>query len=74
MAAYPPNRFVQEFSKRTHQNLRDIKARRLVTYKDTALISSLLAVFILPHERADDEIFMTNLLSEYNKHPLEKNR
>ena len=71
MAAYPPNHFVQEFSKRTHQNLRDIKAERQVSFADTALISSLLAVFVLPHERADDAKFMAELLSGYDQHPLE---
>jgi hypothetical protein len=72
MASYPSDQFVQEFSKRTSQNLRDIKAGRPIQFEDTALIASLLSVFVLPHERADDPSFMVNLLSEYIEHPLEK--
>ena len=70
MAAYPDDRFVQEFSRRTYQNLQDIKAERQVSYTDTALISSLLAVFVLPKERADDPNFMAELLSGYEEYPL----
>ena len=34
---------------------------QLVSYEDTALISSLLAVFVMPHERADDPTFLADL-------------
>src|SRR5258708_1010162 len=54
MASYPPGKFVQEFAKRTHENLLDLRKNRPFSHKDTALIGSLLAVFVLPHERADD--------------------
>jgi len=72
MTSYPADRFVQEFSRRTFQNLHDIKAERPVSSKDTALISSLLAVFVLPHERASDAAFMADLLSEYHQYPLQE--
>jgi hypothetical protein len=72
MAAYLQGRFVQEFSKRTGQNLHDIKGKRVITFDDTALISSLLAVFVLPHERADDQSYMAELLKCYSAHPLER--
>lgn len=70
MAAYPPHRFVQEFARRTHQNIRDIKVDRPASFHDTALISSLLAVFVLPHERADDPTFMADLLADYDQRAL----
>ena len=72
MSSYPPGRFVEEFSRRTRQNLRDIANSHSVTYKDTALISSLLALFVLPHERADDPTFLAGLLKEYRLFPLEE--
>ena len=72
MSSFPPGRFVREFSRRTHKNLQDIMNRQLVSYEDTALISSLLAVFVMPHERADDPTFLADLLAEYRQFPLEE--
>ncbi len=72
MAAYSSERFVQEFANRTCENLRAISEKRRVVYEDTALISSLLAVFVLPHERADDPMFMEDLLLKYREHALEE--
>jgi hypothetical protein len=71
MTSYPRDRFVQEFARRTHQNLRDIKAGRPIGFEDTALVSSLLAVFVLPHERADDAGFMEELLANYDQRSLD---
>jgi hypothetical protein len=72
MSSFPPGQFVREFSRRTYKNLQDIMDRHPVSFEDTALIASLLAVFVLPHERADDPTFLAGLLEEYRQFPLEK--
>ena len=71
LASYPPGKFVQEFAKRTHENLLDLRKNRPLSHKDTALIGSLLAVFVLPHERADDREFMRGLLDGFDRRELE---
>jgi hypothetical protein len=65
MAAYPQGRFVQEFAGRTLSNIRDARHGRAVTFEDTALVAFLLAVFVLPHERVDEDKFMAKLLVDY---------
>lgn len=52
MACYPQNQFTQAFAKRTLRNLRDNKSGRKLEFQDTALLKSMLAMFVLPHERA----------------------
>lgn len=61
-----------EFARRTLANLRALPASK-DAYQDTALLSSLLAVFVLPHERAGRETpFMAELLSSYSGYPLDE--
>lgn len=72
MACYPENRFAQEFAKRTLKNLRDIKVKRPLEFQDTALLNAMLAVFVLPHERSDDQSFMSELLEGYDKRELDE--
>jgi hypothetical protein len=72
MPSYPDNRFIQEFARRTAQNLRDVNAGRPLQHNDTALIGFLLAVFVLPHERDGSGQFMAEILSAYGKSNLEK--
>jgi HEPN pEK499 p136 len=65
VASYPQGRFVQEFARRTLANLRDVRHERVIEWQDTALVSFLLAVFVLPHERVDEGKFMAKLLVDY---------
>lgn len=71
MASYPQGRFVQEFAWRTLANVRDVRDRRAIEWHDTALVSFLFAVFVLPHERVDEDKFMAKLLDGYSE-DLEK--
>lgn len=72
MAFYPDGKFMTEFARRTLANLRALSASN-DAYQDTALLSSLLAVFVLPHERADPETpFMAELLSSYGGYALDE--
>jgi hypothetical protein len=65
VASYPQGRFVQEFARRTLANVRDVRHHRVIEWQDTALVSFLLAVFVLPHERVDEDKFMAKLLADY---------
>lgn len=67
MSAYVDGRFIQEFAKRTSHNLRRARQKKPLAYQDTFLISSLLAVFVLPHERADSDSFMVEILQDYGQ-------
>lgn len=72
MAFYPDGKFMTEFARRTLANLNALSATN-DAYQDTALLSALLAVFVLPHERVDtDEPFMAELLSSYREYPLDE--
>ena len=65
MASYPQGRSIQEFARRTLANVRDVRYGRAIEWQDTALVSFLLAVFVLPHERIDEDEFMAKLLVDY---------
>jgi HEPN pEK499 p136 len=65
VAFYPQGRFVQEFARRTRDNLRHVQEGWKIKWEDTALVSFLLAVFVLPHERVDEDKFMAKLLVDY---------
>lgn len=67
MSAYSGGRFIQEFASRTRHNLRRARQKKALTYQDTFLISSLLAVFVLPHERADSDSVMAEILKDYGR-------
>lgn len=62
MSYYPNGHFVREFARRTRQNFEAIGAGEKLQWQDTALISFLLAVFVLPHERTDQDKYMVDLL------------
>jgi hypothetical protein len=66
MSAYEDGKFVYEFARRTHENLRDVRHGRVLKYNDTALLSFLLAVFVLPQERAEQDGFMVQILKDYD--------
>jgi hypothetical protein len=72
MVSYPHGKFIQEFAIRTLSNLEKIGERRAPPYEDTALIGSLLAVFVLPHEREAGGKFMAEILSDYGNNQLKK--
>lgn len=65
MAHYPDRHFIKEFAKRTLENFQAIKSGEKTKWDDTALISFLLAVFVVPHERADQDKYMAELLKAY---------
>jgi HEPN pEK499 p136 len=65
VASYPQGRFVQEFARRTLANVCDVSHERVIKWQDTALVSFLLAVFVLPQERVDEDKFMAKLLVDY---------
>jgi hypothetical protein len=65
MTSYPEGHFVQEFSRRTLDNIQAARYGRAIEWRDTALVSFLLAVFVLPHERIDEDKFMASLLEAY---------
>jgi hypothetical protein len=73
MAFYPEGKFVYTFAHRTLENLVSVRREEPLKFKDTALLSFLLAVFVLPDERlsGDDKGFMADLLKRYDdKEPL----
>jgi hypothetical protein len=67
MAFFPDSRFIQEFARRTRTNILNTELDHPITNKDTALIGSLLAVFVLPHERGDADKFMAEILRDYRE-------
>jgi len=71
MAYYPNGRFVGEFARRTSENIEAIAAGERLQWEDTALISFLLAVFVLPHERSEAKSYMADIVAAYPQ-PLEK--
>lgn len=65
MSYYPENgKFLTEFARRTLQNLEAIQSGERVKWDDTALMSFLLAVFVVPQDRSGSD-FMAELLTSY---------
>jgi len=72
MSSYPDGKFIKEFAHRTSVNLFALGEGRVIPHEDTALISSLLAVFVLPHEREVGGKFMSEILLGYGTVELKK--
>lgn len=66
MAYYPNGSFVREFARRTLANLQAIEADRPLEWNDSALVSFLLAVFVVPQERSEPDVFMATTLKGYS--------
>jgi HEPN pEK499 p136 len=68
MAYYPKGHFIREFARRTLENIEAMRAGEKIEWPDTSLVSFLLAVFVLPHERSDEDRYMAELLKSYPPH------
>ncbi len=67
MSFYPDGHFIKEFAGRTVQNIEAMRLGKEIKWQDTALMSFLLGVFLLPHERAGEDKYMVELLKAYSK-------
>ena len=65
MAYYPPGQFLKEFARRTLANFKNVQCKKPLDWGDTALICFLLGVFVVPHERIEEEAFLEGVLSDY---------